>query len=142
LLIVTIAGFGLLGSGTDIIMNNNTQAEAQQEQGNNPTRVEAGGGNSTDVKTVFVPQSIEIEAGQTINWYNPTPVGEPHSVTFFKDNNLFPLFVAPFAVPATTEFNALMPGPNLEPLIVPSNDTSTETVIIANARSFSPAVID
>jgi hypothetical protein len=66
LLIVSI-GFGLLGSGTGIIMNNNSQAEAQQEQGNNPTRVEAGGGNSTDVKTVFVPQSIEIEAGQTIN---------------------------------------------------------------------------
>jgi plastocyanin len=112
------------------------------KQGNNPTRVEAGGGNSTDVKTVFVPQSIETEAGQTINWYNPTPVGEPHSVTFFKDNKLFSLFVAPFAVPASTEFDALMPVPNLEPLIVPSNDTTTKTVIIANARSFSPAVID
>jgi plastocyanin len=142
LLIVAIAGFGLLGSGTGIIVNNNTQAEAQQEQGNNTTRVEAGGGNSTDVKTVFVPQSIEIEAGQTINWYNPTPVGEPHSVTFFKDNKLFPLFVAPFAVPASTEFDALMSDPNLEPLLVPSNDTTTKTVIIANARSFSPAVID
>ena len=87
------------------------------KQGNNPTRVEAGGGNSTDVKTVFVPQSIETEAGQTINWYNPTPVGEPHSVTFFKDNKLFSLFVAPFAVPASTEFDALMLVPNLEPLI-------------------------
>jgi plastocyanin len=96
--IVAIAGVGLLGSGTGTIMNNNTQAEAQQEQDNNPTRVEAGGGNSTNVKTVFVPQNIEIEAGQTINGYNPTPVGEPHSVTFFKDNKLFQLFVAPFAV--------------------------------------------
>ena len=63
LLIVAIAGFGLLDSGTRIIMNNNTQAEARQEQANNPTRVEAGGGNSTDVKTAFVPQSTEIEAG-------------------------------------------------------------------------------
>ena len=142
LLIVAIVGFGLLGSGTGIIMNNNIQAEAQLEQVNNTTRVEAGGGNSTDVKTVFVPQSIEIESGQTINWYNPTPVGEPHSVTFFKDNNLFPLFVAPFAVPASTEFDALMPGPNLEPLIIPSNDTTTKTVVIGNARSLNPTVID
>jgi plastocyanin len=124
LLIVSIAGFELLGSGTGkIITNNNIQASAQQEQVNSPTRVQAGGGNSTDIKTVFVPQSIEIETGQAINWYNPTPVGEPHSVTFFKDNKLFPQFAAPFAVPASTEFNALMPGPNLEPLIVPSNDT-------------------
>ncbi|HYY67443.1 MAG TPA: hypothetical protein VE572_03755, partial [Nitrososphaeraceae archaeon] len=97
---------------------------------------------STDVKTVFIPQSIEIEAGQSISWYNPTPVGEPHSVTFLKDNNQFPPFLAPFSVPASTQFNPLMPSPNLEPLTVPSNDTSTKTMIMANTRSLSPTVID
>jgi len=142
LLIITIAGLGLLDSSTGAITNNNIQAVAQQEQVNSPIRVEAGGGNATAPWTIFVPQSIEIQAGQTINWFNPTPVGEPHSVTFFKDNKLFPLFIAPFAVPTSTEFNALMPGPNLEPLIVPSNDTTTETVTIANARNLNPAVID
>jgi plastocyanin len=40
------------------------------------------------------------------------------------------------------EFNALMPGPNLEPLTVTSNDTATKTVVVANARSLSPLVVD
>jgi plastocyanin len=134
---VTIAGLGLSGSN---ISNDNSLAEAQQD--NNIISVAAGGGNSTDVKTAFIPQSIEIQAGQTINWYNPTPVGEPHSVTFFKDSTQFPLFVAPFSVPASTEFNPLMSSPNLEPLTVTGNDTATKTVVIANARSLSPIVID
>jgi hypothetical protein len=59
-------------------MSNNIQAEAQQEQADNATRVKARGGNSTDVKTAFIRQSIEIKAGQTINWFNPALVGELH----------------------------------------------------------------
>lgn len=140
LLIVSMSGLVLSSSST--ITSNSNQVEAQQEQANSIIRVEAGGGNSTDVKTVFVPEKIEIKAGQTINWYNPTPVQEPHSVAFLKDSRLLPLFVAPYAVPASTEFKALMPSPNIEPLIVPSNDTATKTVIVANARSFNPTVID
>jgi plastocyanin len=41
-------------------------------------RVAVGGGNSTAVLTLFVPEQVEIEAGQTISWYNPTTVAEPH----------------------------------------------------------------
>jgi plastocyanin len=137
LFFAAIAGLWVSGSN---INNDNSQAGAQQD--NNIIRVAAGGGNSTDVKTAFIPQNIEIQAGQTITWYNPTPVGEPHSVTFFKDSTQFPLFVAPFSVPASTGFNALMPSPNLEPLTVTSNDPATKIVIIANARSLSPIVID
>ena len=70
LIIVSIAGLGLsCGIVND---SNNNQAEAQQV--NNITRVKAGGGNSTAPLSAFKPQSIEIQAGQTINWYNPTPV--------------------------------------------------------------------
>jgi plastocyanin len=122
--------------------NNHYQAEAQQEQTNSTIRVEAGGGNSTEIKTVFVPQRIEIKAGQAINWYNPTPVEEPHTVTILKNSSLLPLFAAPYAVPAATEFKALLPVPNIEPLIIPSNDTATQTLVVANARSFNPTVID
>lgn len=137
LLVVAMAGLGL---SSNMMSNNSNQAEAQQD--NNVVRVAAGGGNSTVPLSVFVPQRIEIQAGQTITWDNPTPVGEPHSVTFLKDENLFPPFLAPFSVPASTQFNPLMPGPNLEPQTIPSNDTTTKTVLIANARSLSPVVVD
>ena len=90
--------------------------QAQEIQTNNTIRVEAGGGNSTAPLTVYVPQNIQIKTGQAINWYNPTPVGEPHSVTFLK-NRAFSLHLAPFAVPNSTEFKALIPSPNVEPLM-------------------------
>src|ERR687891_1462206 len=110
-----------IGVSDTALNNSNTsyQAEAQQQglqSNNNTVRVEAGGGNSTAPLTVYVPQTINIKAGQSVNWYNPTPVGEPHSVTFLQDNSLFPPFAAPFAVPNSTELTALMPGPNVEPL--------------------------
>jgi plastocyanin len=117
----------------------------QTNNNNNTIRVEAGGGNSTAPLTVYVPQSIKIKAGQSVNWFNPTPVGEPHSVTFLKNNSLFPPFAAPFAVPNSTQFKALMPNPNLEPLIVPNppgTEPTSKTVIIDNARAYNPTVID
>ncbi|MGB8165311.1 MAG: hypothetical protein WCF14_09895 [Nitrososphaeraceae archaeon] len=43
--------------------------------------VTAGGGNSTSPLTIFVPYNIEIKAGESVTWNNPTPVAEPHSVT-------------------------------------------------------------
>jgi plastocyanin len=139
---LVIAAIVLSISVTSPMLSNNNQAEAQPAQVNNTIRVKAGEGNSTDIKTVFVPQIINIKAGQTINWYNPTPVEEPHSVAFLKDSSLLAPFAAPFAVPASTEFKPLMPGPNVEPLIIPSNDTATKTVIVDNARNYNPTVID
>lgn len=84
-----------LNDGALNINSNQAIAQQQQLQTNNTIRVDAGGGNSTAPLTVFVPQNIEIKAGQTINWYNPTPIGEPHSVTFLQDGSLFPPFAAP-----------------------------------------------
>lgn len=82
--------------------NSSNQVQAQEIQSNNTIRVEAGGGNSTAPLTVYVPQNIQIKPGQAINWFNPTPVGEPHSVTILKNSSLFPPFAAPFAVPNST----------------------------------------
>ncbi len=106
--------------------------------------VAAGGGNSTSPLTSFVPQNIEIKAGDSITWNNPTPVSEPHSVTFMKDNKSFPDFVAPFRVPNLTQFQSLDPNSNAEPLFAPIPDQppQTKTVVTVNARAFIPVVID
>ena len=57
------------------------QSVMAQTTNNDTIRVDAGGGNAIAPLTVYVPQNAKIEAGQTITWINPTPVGEPHSVT-------------------------------------------------------------
>jgi plastocyanin len=118
------------------------QPAIAQTTNNDTVRVDAGGGNATAPLTVYIPQNITIEAGQTINWINPTTVGEPHSVTFLRESSLFPPFVVPFAVPSTTEFRALLPNSNVEPLVVPNsagaNNETEKTVIMNNGRVFNP----
>ena len=103
------------------------------------TKVQAGGGNSTAPLTVFVPQNIEIKAGESVTWDNPSTVGEPHTATFVLDNKTTTGIVSPFGVPNSTQFAAIPPNSNNEPLKVPGQNN---VVIAVNARSFIPTVID
>jgi len=103
------------------------------------TKVQAGGGNSTAPLTAFVPQNIEIKAGESVTWDNPSTVGEPHTATFVLDNKTTTGIVSPFGVPNSTQFEAIPPNSNNEPLKVPGQNN---VVIAVNARSFIPTVID
>jgi len=146
-LMLTVGGLvSPIPSTTTTLFIGGEQSAMAQTTNNGTVRVDAGGGNATAPFTVYIPQNVTIEAGQTINWINPTTVGEPHSVTFLKESSLFPPFVVPFAVPSTTEFRSLLPNPNIEPLVVPNpagaNNETEKTVIINNGRVFNPLVID
>jgi plastocyanin len=102
--------------------------------------------NGTSPLTAFVPRDIQINAGESVTWTNPTPVPEPHTITFIGNGTLFTPIVAPFTVPNSTEFTPVAKGANVEPTIVPSNsgdsNNATKTVVIDNARSANPVVID
>lgn len=114
---------------------------SNQTQESEPVMVAAGGGNGTAPLTAYIPENIEIKVGQTVTWYNPTTVGEPHTVTFIFDANKTAGVVSPLGVSNTTEFTVLPPGSNNEPIIVPGED-GMNTIIAVNARTFSPVVID
>jgi plastocyanin len=102
--------------------------------------VHAGGGNNTSPLTAFVPQQARINVGQSVTWDNPSPVGEPHTVTFVLDNKTATGIASPFAaVPNSTQFMPLPPGSNSELLKAPGKNN---VVIGVNARSYIPAVID
>jgi plastocyanin len=102
-------------------------------------RVQSGGGNSTAPLTVFIPENIQVKAGESVTWDNPSTVGEPHTVTFVLDNKTMTNIVSPFTVPNSTQFAAIPPNSNNEPLKVPGQNN---VVIAVNARSFVPTVID
>jgi plastocyanin len=101
-------------------------------------------GNGTSPLTAFVPQDVEINAGESVTWTNPTPVAEPHTVTFLTNEKLLAPPLALFTVPNSTEFTLVTQGANAEPSIVPSSGSNSvsKTVVIDNARSSSPVVID
>ena len=115
--------------------------QQQQQQDKNITEIAAGGGNHSAPFTIYIPDMVEINVGQTVSWYNPTEVAEPHTVTFVMDNTTMADVVSPLSVSNTTEFAALPPNSNNEPIIIPGQN-GTNTLIAVNARTFNPAVID
>ena len=114
---------------------------SNQTQESEPIKVAAGGGNGTAPFTAYIPENVEVKAGQTVTWHNPTTVGEPHTVTFILDANKTADVVSPLSVSNTTQFTALPPGSNNEPIMIPGED-GMNTIIAVNARTFNPVVID
>ena len=72
----------LLGTMGLTIMN--VSAVYAQEE---VKEVQAGIGVANAAINLFSPQQVQIKTGQSITWYNPTPVPEPHTVTFLLKNN-------------------------------------------------------
>ena len=105
--------------------------------------VDAGQGNANSVITAFVPQNVEIKAGESVTWDNPTTVAEPHSVTFLKDKKYFADFVSPFYVANSTEFRSVNPESNAQPTFPPSQPGETSKIVVAvNARAILPVVLN
>jgi plastocyanin len=125
----------------NILVFATSQSQMQQQQENKSVEIAAGGGNYTAPLTVYIPDKIEVNVGQTVNWYNPTEVGEPHTVTFVMDSSTLAGVVSPLSISNATTFSELPPNSNNEPIIVPGQD-GTNTIIAVNARTFNPAVID
>jgi plastocyanin len=107
----------------------------------NAIKVEAGRGNASAIIDHFFPQTMEVKIGQSITWYNPTQVAEPHTVTFALDTKTMTGPVAPFAInPSSTQFMPIPPDSNNEPVKVLGKDNVVAVAL--NARSFIPTIID
>lgn len=119
----------------------NISKTTAQEQPTAVVKVAAGGGNATAPWSIFVPQKVEINAGESVTWYNPTEVPNPHTVTFPLDKNTISGVVSPLLVANTTKFAAVPPGSNNEPVLIPDKD-DMNTVIGINARVYNPVTID
>lgn len=105
--------------------------------------VHAGQGNATNIVFAFIPQNMEIKAGESITWDNPNFYAEPHSVSFLNEIKYFPEFVVPFNVSNSTQFQPSDPKTSADPLFVPTDPSeTTKTVAMINARAFVPVVID
>jgi plastocyanin len=106
--------------------------------------VQAGGGNTTISFSRFLPKDVQINAGESVIWYNPTEVSEPHTVTFVMDSKYMTDIIAPFAVPDSTEFIPLPADANSEVVVIPNSNGTNRTNVIAalDARGFYPVVIN
>jgi len=135
----------VVSSLTKTIHAQEHQTEISESQ-NVEVNVDVGGGNGTTILTTFTPSQIEINAGESVIWKNPTSVAEPHTVTFIAGGDFFAPPVAPVNVPNSTKFTVVPSDANVEPKISYSNQNNianeTKTVMIDNARSTYPVIID
>lgn len=114
-----------------------------QQAETNTKFVHTGQGNATGIVFAFIPQNMVIKAGESITWDNPNFYAEPHSVTFLDEIKYFPEFVVPFNVTNSTNFQPSDPKTGADPLFVPTEQNeTTKTVVMVNARAFTPVVID
>jgi plastocyanin len=104
----------------------------------NVTKIQAGVGQANISESLFSPQKVQIKLGDSVTWYNPTPVAEPHTVSFVLDNKTMTNVITPFAIRNITKLVPLPPGSNSQPTIVPGKNI----VLSLNSRVFNPAVID
>jgi plastocyanin len=128
-------------SSSSAFATSQSQQQTQQQQSNETMQIAAGGGDYSAPFTVYVPDNAEVEVGQAVNWYNPTDVGEPHTVTFVMDNSTMAGVVSPLFVSNTTTFANSPPNSNNEPVVLPGPN-GTNTLIALNARTFNPVAID
>jgi plastocyanin len=144
-------GFLLAVAGTVSISSAQSQEQGGQEQQqteseaqNGTMTVEAGGGDAVAPVTWFIPQNVTIRVGDTVIWTNPTPVPEPHTVSFIRQEGYFAALQSPYLIPNGTELSPANPNEqNTEPFIIPGqNDTTSNTIIVVNNRSASPVIVD
>src|SRR5918996_1873810 len=135
---VVVMLFGTIG----LTMTNISAVYAQEVK-----EVQAGIGVGNAAIILFSPQQVQIKAGQSITWYNPTPVPEPHTVTFVLNNNNNKSYaadiIAPFTISNTitttnsTQIMPFTPNSNSEPLMTPDNNA----IIAINKRAYNPVVV-
>lgn len=139
--VITTFAVALLISATGGF-DNKAQATTQTNTSSVITNVEAGGGNASMSLSSFSPQIVEINAGDSVKWINPTQVPEPHTITFVLSNESYPELLSPFAIDNATQLMPVPPNTNSEPTIVPQGPNGTKLIIALNDRAFNPFVID
>jgi plastocyanin len=142
--ILSISAAVILLGTIGLTLMNISAVYAQEEE---VKEVQAGIGVGNAAIILFSPQQVQIKAGQSVTWYNPTPVPEPHTVTFVLNNNnsdnnksYAADLIAPFTISTTTNSTQIMPlipNSNSEPLMTPDNNA----IIAINKRAYDPVVV-
>lgn len=118
---------------------NQTQTTTQGES----VRVAVGEGSNFTVQYyTFTPQTVEINAGESVTWYSPAEFSELHTVTFVLDQNVMSEIIVPFAVSGgETNFELLPPSNVGKPILTQAPD-GREAIIALNKDAWYPSVLD
>jgi plastocyanin len=142
-ILVAIAGAATLMLVTAALPTAGT-ASAQHDNSTATTTassnmISVGKGNLTVSYNQFYPADMQISAGESVTFFNPTP--EIHNVIFALDNTTMSDIILPFSIPAGTEFELQAPFDLGEPWIEPGPN-GTETLMTLNKVAFAASTVD
>ena len=118
------------------------QTTDQSDEFDEGTFVAIGkGSNDTIQNYTFTPQTVEINAGDSVTWHSPSPVSDIHTVSFRGDPSILPPLILPFAFPSgAPDFEVAPPFNQGEPVIVPAPD-GRDAIVALNKQTWYPSVI-
>ncbi len=134
------------GPSTFATITESTQLPQTTDQsevsGEGITTVAIGeGSNGTIQDYAYTPQTVEINAGDSVTWYSPSEISDIHTVTFVGDPTIITDIILPFAVPSgATDFELLPPFNQGEALVVPAPD-GREAIVALNKNAWYPAIV-
>jgi plastocyanin len=117
--------------------------QTQTTQEESPRVAVGEGSNFTVQYYTFTPQTVEINAGESVTWYSPAEFSELHTVTFVLDQNVMSDIIMPFAVSGggDTNFERLPPFTTGNPILTQAPD-GREAIIALNKDAWYPSVLD
>jgi plastocyanin len=106
-------------------------------------RVAVGEGSNFTVQYyTFTPQTVEINAGESVTWYSPAEFSELHTVTFVLDQNVMSDIIVPFAISGgETNFELLPPSNIGKPILTQAPD-GREAIVALNKDAWYPSVLN
>ncbi|MDQ3888409.1 MAG: hypothetical protein M3251_03965 [Thermoproteota archaeon] len=141
--LLVLSGPASFASPTDTTqLTETTDQTATSTEGNVRVSI-AEGSNATVQHYTFTPQSVEIDAGESVTWFTPAELSDIHTVTFVQDPSIVSDILLPFATPGgvLTELELLPPFNLGEPLVIQAPD-GTEAIVALNKQAWYPAVVD
>jgi plastocyanin len=99
------------------------------------------GSNATVQHYTFTPQSVEINAGESVTWVSPSEMSDIHIVTLVQDPSIVSDIILPFSVSGGTNFQLVQPFNVGEPIIVRAPD-GTQAIVALNKHAWCPAIVD
>jgi plastocyanin len=140
-LLVFVATGPVISATTDTAQSPATTNQTQTTQ-EGTVRVAIGeGSNATLQHYTFTPQTVEINAGESVTWVSPSELADLHTVTFVLDPNVMSDIILPFAVSGNTSFELLPPFNLGEPVMTQTPD-GRQAIVALNKNAWNPSIVD
>jgi plastocyanin len=142
--ILVLSGPASFATPTSPTQSTDTMDQTQTSSRAGTVTVSIGeGSNATIQHYTFTPQSVEVNAGESVTWVSPSELSDIHTVTFVQDPSIVSDILLPFAAPTgvLTELELVPPFNAGEPLIIQTPEGG-EAIVALNKHAWYPTVLD